>query len=84
MIDSEQSLQKLASDLEAAAQLLTEIKNNYPPDCKERRLLLLAKDASFFIFLKQTKEFSDFLRKMEDGLTDKQLEKLKCMGGGIE
>jgi hypothetical protein len=73
----------LASDLEATAGLLTRLKANYPPDCEDRRLLLLAKDASFFVYLNQ-KEFIDFQEKAENGLTSEQLERLKKMGVSLD
>jgi hypothetical protein len=73
----------LASDLEAAAGLLTKLKANYPSDCEERRLLLLAKDASFFVYLNQI-EFMDFQEKAENGLTSEQSERLKKMGVDLD
>jgi hypothetical protein len=73
----------LASDLEAAAGLLTKLKENYPSDCEERRLLLLVKDVSFFVYLNQ-KEFMDFQEKKDNELTPEQSERLKKMGISLD
>jgi hemerythrin len=75
---------ELQKDLEEAAQLVTRLKEDYPSHSKERRLLLLIKDASFFVYLHHKKAFSDFLRQANNGLTSNQLQKLKELGITIE
>ena len=75
---------KLAKELEATAELLTRCKENYPKGSRERQLLLLAKDATFFIYLEHVLSFTDFLQKMESGLSAEQLKKLEGLGINLE
>jgi len=67
-------------DLEDAAKLITQLKQSYAVGSNERRLLLLMKDASFFIYLHQGKQFSEFLHCASNGLTVEELKKLEKMG----
>jgi hypothetical protein len=70
----------MQSDFEDAAKLITQLKQGYAVGSNERRLLLLMKDASFFIYLYHKKQFSEFLQCASNGLTVDQLKKLEKMG----
>jgi len=77
---NEKESSELAKDLEAVAGLLTRLKEGYPKGTTERRLLLLAKHATFFICLKHVSTFGEFLLQMESGLSTDQLKRLEDFG----
>lgn len=48
-------------DLVSAAELLTRIKKTFSAGTRERELLLMAKNACFFVYLEKSAEFDEFM-----------------------